>query len=106
MDTRISLMKRVKAKNGNQVKMFSNMISIYTAAIASSSEGEFENKLKGSQNVVAAGGELENGAKNLQGGASKVAAQFKDGGAFKNGVSQLAEGTHYTFRGFSKAYTT
>lgn len=94
----------VKARDVNQVKMLSNIISIYTAATSSSSESEFENKLKGSQNVVAAGGELENGAKNLQGGASKVAAQFKDGGAFKNGISQLANGTH-TLLGASQKLT-
>lgn len=94
----------MKAKDAEQVKMLSNMISIYTAAIASSSEGEFENKLKGSENVVSAGGELENGAKKLKSSSSKVAAQFNDGGAFKNGISQLAAGTH-TLSGASQKLT-
>lgn len=82
----------IKAKELQQVDMLSNMVSIYTAAIDANSEGEFESKLKASENVVSIGTNLENGANNLQNGMSKVTAQFQDGGAFKNGVMELSQG--------------
>lgn len=90
----LSKLESSKSQDMQQIKMISNMVSIYTAAISSANENEFENKLKASQNVVSSGQTLKVGAANLENGASKVAAQFKDGGAFKSGVTQLAAGTH------------
>ena len=92
--TNLSKLENDKSQDIQQIKMLSNMVSIYTAAISSANESEFESKLAASQNVVSSGQTLKAGADNLQNGASKVEAQFKDSGAFKSGVAQLAAGTH------------
>lgn len=86
--------QNVKAQYIQQISALSNVISIYDAAISSNSENEFEYKLNGSQNVVSKGKELESGSTNLHNATSKVAAQFKDGGMFKSGVTQLTQGIH------------
>nr|WP_231017735.1 MDR family MFS transporter [Clostridium guangxiense] len=92
--TNLSKLENDKSQDIQQIKMLSNMVSIYTAAISSANESEFESKLAASQNVVSSGQTLKAGADNLQNGASKVEAQFKDRGAFKSGVAQLAAGAH------------
>lgn len=86
--------QNAKAQCIQQIKALSSIVSIYSAAVASNSENEFENKLNGSQNVVSAGEALESGAATLHKGTSKIAAQFKDGGVFKSGVTQLTQGIH------------
>ncbi|MCR3758861.1 DHA2 family efflux MFS transporter permease subunit [Clostridium felsineum] len=78
-----------------QAKMLSNMVSIYASATTSSNEGEFESKLKEDKNNIVYSGEaLKAGTSSLKDGTSKFTAQFQDGGAVKNGVSNLTQGIY------------
>ena len=80
-----------------QVKMLVNLINIYSAAADPSitTVTEFETKLNSSNsNIVYNGTILKNNSISLAQGTSKLDAQFKDGGGFKNGITQLAAGTN------------
>lgn len=82
-----------------QIQALANLVTLYTAGMDSSvtSETQFEAELKSlaqqnetNQNVVASGNQLTSGADQLSDASGQVAAQFKEGGAFKSGMEQLA----------------
>lgn len=85
-----------------KIKALSSLVTLYTAGTDSSvtNEQQFEEKLislagqsASYQNVVAAGNNISNGAKQLKIASSRVAGQFKDGGALKEGFKKTAAGS-------------
>lgn len=91
-----------KTQDEQQAEALANLVALYTAGTDTSvtNETQFEAKLESlvkqsesNQNVVAAGSQITSRADQLSGASRQVAAQFKDGGAFKNGMEQLAGGT-------------
>lgn len=91
-----------KEKLKLQVAALGNLVALYTAGTDASvtNEAQFEAKLTAmagqnaqSQNIVAGGDQIVSGAGQLSGASQKVASQFKDGGAFKSGMEDLAGGT-------------
>ncbi|MDP4153805.1 MAG: DHA2 family efflux MFS transporter permease subunit [Bacillota bacterium] len=81
-----------------QVQALANLVTLYTAGTdpTVTNEQQFEAKLTSlaeqSQNVVASGSKVTAGADKLTSAAQKVFAQFNDGGAFKDGMTQVAGG--------------
>lgn len=91
-----------KTSYGQQVQALVNLVTLYTAGTDATvtTEEQFTAKLvalaqqsQAEQNVVASGNQVVAGAGQLSSASQKVAAQFQDGGTFKNGVQQLANGT-------------
>jgi len=85
-----------------QLQVLTNLVTLYTAGINSSvtTEADFEKMLitlaqqsGDNQNVVSSGNRISGGADQLNSASEQVAAQFHDGGAFKAGMEQLADGT-------------
>ncbi|MDP4093564.1 MAG: DHA2 family efflux MFS transporter permease subunit [Bacillota bacterium] len=92
--------KSNKEQYMQQIQSFSNLVALYTAGTDPSvtNEQQFESKLQnftaqsGNQNVVSSGKQISVGTGNLATASQKVALQFEDGGTYKNGVLQLADG--------------
>lgn len=106
-----------KAQYESQIKMVANLVTIYSAAMNSSTEEQFETTLvtmaqqdatkasvvssgatltAGTKQLASQfkdGGALKTSVQQLAGASNQVAAQFKDGGQFKTGVAALANGT-------------
>jgi drug resistance transporter, EmrB/QacA subfamily len=91
-----------KEQYAQQVKALANLVALYTAGTDPSvtTEAQFEAKLENlakqnnaNQNVVSGGNQMVAGAKQLSSASSQVAAQFSNGGSFKNGMQQMANGT-------------
>jgi putative membrane protein len=84
-----------KAKYYEQVEMLANLVTIYTCATnpAVTSESAFEQALISAAKTDATQASVVSGGASLTSGAGQLLTQFKDGGAFKTGVSQLAAGT-------------
>lgn len=90
-----------KEQYAQQIQALSNLVTLYTAGTDSSvtNEAQFEAKLltlteqsEANQNVVSSGSQILAGAKQLSSASQQVAAQFNNGGVFKNGMQQIAEG--------------
>lgn len=86
-----------KSADNSQVQMLANLVNIYSAATDPSITNvtEFEQKLTAnSGNIVYSGNVIKNSSQVLSQGACQLDAQFQDGGSFKNGFVQLANGTN------------
>ncbi|OPJ64033.1 MFS transporter [Clostridium oryzae] len=93
--------KNDRAKHMNEIRMLSNLINIYTAAINPSvnNSSDFEEKLismgksnTSGESVVYAGSSLSSGINKLSASTKKLAAQFKKSGTLKTSIEQLANG--------------
>lgn len=90
----------VKEQYKQQILMLSNIVNLYTAGTDEkvTNEQQFEAELlklasqnQAGQNVVASGVKIDDGAKSLSEASRKVSAQFSSGGAFKDGMEQIAD---------------
>ncbi|HEX3017996.1 MAG TPA: DHA2 family efflux MFS transporter permease subunit [Caproicibacter sp.] len=84
-----------------QIQALGNLITLYTAGTdrTVTNEKQFEAKLlslaaqnENYQNVVASSSKILTGSGRLVSASQKVSAQFHDGGTFKTGVTQVADG--------------
>lgn len=84
-----------------QIQMLSNLVNIYSIGTDTSvsSESVFEEKLNELANkddkystVVSSGSKVRTGTAKLQGATEQLYNQFNDGGSFKRGMKQLANG--------------
>ena len=90
-----------KGQYKQQIQALSNLVTLYTVGTDSSitSEQQFEAKLlqlstqsANNQNIVSSGSKITAGASQLSSVSQKVSAQFSDGGTFKSGMQQVANG--------------
>lgn len=86
-----------KVQYGQQLQLLQNLVAMYTAGTDPSvtDETKFEAKLMSmsDQNIIASSKKLEGASNKLSNSSEKLAAQFNDGGNFKDGASKLAAGT-------------
>lgn len=90
-----------KEQYKKEIQALGNLVNLYTAGTdpVVTNEIQFEEKLvslskqsEPNQNIVSSGLRITGGATQLSNASQKVAAQFSDGGTFKNGMEQLASG--------------
>ncbi len=93
--------KAAKEQLGLQVRALGSLVTLYTAGTDPSvqTEQQFEAKLftmaqqSENQNIISTGKKVTAGARQLAGASKAVSAQFQDGGAFRNGMKTVANGT-------------
>ena len=99
-----------KAADEQQIQELSNLVALYTAGTDSAVtnvqqfESELNNQAQQSENnqsVVSDGAEIITGADKLSSGSQQVAAQFSDGGTFKNSMKQLVNGSDELYQSSS-----
>lgn len=85
----------VKAQAGEQLSMLANLVTLYTAALSPGvkSEAQFEAALTQAAAADSAKQTVVSGGAALTQGARQVLAQFKQTGAFRLGMEQLAAGS-------------
>ena len=92
-----------KKQYKQQIQALSNLITLYTAGTdqAVTNEQQFEEKLlslalqsENYQNIIASGNKISVGASKLASTSQKLSTQFKDSGAFKNGMELVANGLY------------
>lgn len=90
-----------KEQYRQQIQALSNLVALYTAGTDQTvtNEQQFETKLlnyasqsEKNQNVVASGNKITAGTDKLAGASQRISDQFHDGGTFKNGMEQVADG--------------
>ena len=99
-----------KQQYTTQIQLLTNLVALYTAGTDTSvtNETQFESKLaefagenNTDQNVVSSGEQIISGVKQLSLASQQISEQFQNGGAFKDGMSQIADSTSKLEQGMS-----